>query len=563
MTNASVQRASTAAPGHGREEVLDRATGEPVAGLAGQVAADRRRGREQHGVDRERVGRHRHDRADLVADQRADRDADQRAHHGGDRGAERERQHVAARQRHAGAAHGEDRAAGGERDRDAGDGEQHPDERGRGELGAEDHAPARLHEQRRPDRAVAELAGDGDEPGERREQDGRDAGAEHRALRLPRRELGRRRRQALDARAEQGQRRGCEQQRRHRAGGPQLEQLGAQLPAHARGSAVSSRNTSSRDGDWVTSCRTSTSAARAIGAHLRRGRPVDEQRAVRALAGPEPGVAEGQLERGGPVDLDPHRPGEPVGELAQRRLGDQPPVVDDHHPVDRLRDLGEVVARDEHGPALRREGRAGSRAASARPRDRARWRARRGSGARGRRAGRRRAPVAGACPASSPPRGDRRRRVSSTSASTSATRPGGTPAARASTRRWSRPVRPGWRSAASSTAPTRRAGRSSSANGRPNTSPARWWARRAPAACAAWWSCPAPFGPRKPVTVPGLELERQVVDGRELAEALGQRDCGQDRGHAAQSTMRRRDSVPNSSAMRWAVVSRGRSVTAT
>ena len=47
---------------------------------------------------------------------------------------------------------------------------------------------------------------------------------------------------------------------------------------------------------------------------------------------------------------------------------------------------------------------------------------------------------------------------SSTRRSTSFTRAGAIPAPAASTRRWSRPERPGCRSLASSTAPTRRAG---------------------------------------------------------------------------------------------------------
>ena len=44
------------------------------------------------------------------------------------------------------------------------------------------------------------------------------------------------------------------------------------------------------------------------------------------------------------------------GELGERRLDHQPPPVDDHHLVDRLRDLGEDVARDEDGASLSGEG---------------------------------------------------------------------------------------------------------------------------------------------------------------------------------------------------------------
>ena len=41
--------------------------------------------------------------------------------------------------------------------------------------------------------------------------------------------------------------------------------------------------------------------------------------------------------------------------LAHRGLTDEPAFVDDHHVVDRLGDLGEEMARDEHGSALARE----------------------------------------------------------------------------------------------------------------------------------------------------------------------------------------------------------------
>ena len=43
---------------------------------------------------------------------------------------------------------------------------------------------------------------------------------------------------------------------------------------------------------------------------------------------------------------------------------------------------------------------------------------------------------------------------------------------------------------------------------------------------------PAPFGPRKPLIGPGLEREREVVDGDEIAEPLGQRLGDDDGSHA-------------------------------
>jgi hypothetical protein len=45
-------------------------------------------------------------------------------------------------------------------------------------------------------------------------------------------------------------------------------------------------------------------------------------------------------------------PGLPVGELSQGALADQAAVVDNHHLVDELLDLGEDVAGDQHGPTL-------------------------------------------------------------------------------------------------------------------------------------------------------------------------------------------------------------------
>ena len=51
-----------------------------------------------------------------------------------------------------------------------------------------------------------------------------------------------------------------------------------------------------------------------------------------------------------------HRRRDAGRQLGERRLGDEPAVVDDHDPVDRLLHLGEHVAGDEHAAAARREG---------------------------------------------------------------------------------------------------------------------------------------------------------------------------------------------------------------
>ena len=63
-------------------------------------------------------------------------------------------------------------------------------------------------------------------------------------------------------------------------------------------------------------------------------------------------------------------------------------------------------------------------------------------------------------------------------------------------------MRPGWTSEASSTAPTRVAGRSSSAKGRPKTSASPSVGRARPSSRRRVVVLPAPFGPRKPVTLP-------------------------------------------------------------
>ena len=81
--------------------------------------------------------------------------------------------------------------------------------------------------------------------------------------------------------------------------------------------------------------------------------------------------------------------------------------------------------------------------------------------------------------------------------------PPGMPASVASTRRWLRPERPGWNAVASRTAPTRRAGSSSSRNGRPRTVAEPELGRTRPSTARIVVVFPAPFGPRKPVTRAG------------------------------------------------------------
>ena len=50
----------------------------------------------------------------------------------------------------------------------------------------------------------------------------------------------------------------------------------------------------------------------------------------------------------------------------------------------------------------------------------------------------------------------------------------------------------------------------------------RWWARSGRGSSAAWWSCPAPFGPRNPVTCPGRTVKVRPLTAVVLAVPLGQ-----------------------------------------
>src|SRR5829696_5876952 len=93
-----------------------------------------------------------------------------------------------------------------------------------------------------------------------------------------------------------------------------------------------------------------------------------------------------------------------------------------------------------------------------------------------------------------------------TSASTSSTRPAGTPIVWASSHRWVRPVRPGCTAAASSRVPTTAPGLGSSAYRRPSTTAAPAVGATRPVIIRIVVVLPAPFGPRKPVTVPGSSV---------------------------------------------------------
>ena len=154
---------------------------------------------------------------------------------------------------------------------------------------------------------------------------------------------------------------------------------------------------------------------------------------------------------------DPDTAGQARGQLVEPGDRDESALVDDHDAVDGLRDLGENMARDEDGLAGRSE------AADERSQpvdalwvepvrrlveDQELWVAEQ----------RRREPEPLAHPERVRPHAPARRRVELDQSSTSSTRASGRLAASARVIRCSRPERPGWKSAASSTAPTSRDG---------------------------------------------------------------------------------------------------------
>ena len=146
------------------------------------------------------------------------------------------------------------------------------------------------------------------------------------------------------------------------------------------------------------------------------------------------------------------------------------------------------------------------------------------------------------------------------SSSSSSTRRSGTDPASARTRRWSRPLRPGWKFVASSAAPTVPIGSwqvdvATTVDGRgaaglvdqPQEHPERGGLARA-------------VGAEEAGDAAGLDVEVQVVDGDEAAEALGQppdldaRPCRSRGGHAGTRGLMPRSLQPHAtsgSTPRW------------
>ncbi len=117
-------------------------------------------------------------------------------------------------------------------------------------------------------------------------------------------------------------------------------------------------------------------------------------------------------------------------------------------------------------------------------------------------------------PSENPPTRRREAAPRPTSSRTSAARASGTPACGAYTRRWSRAVRPGWKSAASRAAPTVRIGRSSSVYRRPPMVADPAVGETRPRSIRRVVVLPAPLGPRNPVTRPGRTVKLRSSTAR-------------------------------------------------
>ena len=115
-----------------------------------------------------------------------------------------------------------------------------------------------------------------------------------------------------------------------------------------------------------------------------------------------------------------------------------------------------------------------------------------------------------------------------------------TPEAAASTRRWFRPVRSGWKLWTSSTAPTAVAGRSMLAYGRPRTVAEPAVGRTRPSTIRIVVLLPAPFGPRKPVTRPGRTSKLRSSTAVHPPEAFRQAPGGDRRRSDRPGGARRR-----------------------
>ena len=193
-------------------------------------------------------------------------------------------------------------------------------------------------------------------------------------------------------------------------------------------------------------------------------------------------------------------------QLLARAVGDDPAVADDQQPVGDRLDLAAAGARRAGRCRRGRRSRAAGRASSGCPPGPGRWRARRGSAPRGRRAARARARAAGACRASTGARACGRRSCRGRRGR----------AARPRARRHAHHLRrDGERLAAAAArmlgrgveqhADPRGPGCRARGSGRSSTAELPASGSERPTSIRIVVVLPAPLGPRNPVTVPGSQ----------------------------------------------------------
>ena len=236
------------------------------------------------------------------------------------------------------------------------------------------------------------------------------------------------------------------------------------------------------------------------------------------------------------VDLGRDRGPGQVAHLVERPALHGAAAADDRDPVAELLDLGEDVAREQHGAAVGLALRAGAPGRPPPSAGRGRRSARRAAAARRRRRARRRARPSGGCPSSScaPSCADRGRSVRARCAPLRRSNPPRRPPSRSMT---SPPVRLGHRLMSPGTYASRRCRSTASRHGSPPSSatePASWRSR--PSRIAHGDGLARAVRSEEPVDLAGGDLEVETVECRGRTEGLHQprtRDRG---GHTIDGT---------------------------
>ena len=237
--------------------------------------------------------------------------------------------------------------------------EDEPDDEARGELRAEDATPARRDEERRPDRAEAVLARQEQHARERREQRRRWLRPEQLSLILGRPQIvgaaaARSRIEIATTSSEQADARArasCFVER--------IFRISARIWAITRPPLRLGRcgqleeDLLERGAGQHELVQHDAGRGRDLADPLDRRRRHD-QRAVLVAAPCAPACSSAACSFGGLGAAHAHRAADAARQLGERRLDDQLAAGDDQHVVDRLRDLGEHVARHQHRAAAGR-----------------------------------------------------------------------------------------------------------------------------------------------------------------------------------------------------------------